>query len=76
MVRFYRANKYRSGIVAAFIKMHPEYATEMRMDTAINAFNLSIRDMADHICKFLAGSFSAEFGSGLAPNLKFEPSKR
>ena len=52
MARFYRANKYRSGIVAAFIKMHPEYATEMRMDTAINAFNLSIRDMADHIEAF------------------------
>jgi hypothetical protein len=48
----FRGNKNGERIVAAFIKMHPEYATEMRMDTAIKAFNLSIRDMADHIEAF------------------------
>jgi hypothetical protein len=48
----FRGNKNGERIVEAFMKMHPEYATEMRMDTAIKAFNLSIRDMADHIEAF------------------------
>jgi len=48
----FRGNKNGERIVAAFIKMHSEYATERRMQTAIAEFNLSVRDMADHIEAF------------------------
>lgn len=48
----FRGNKNGERIVAAFIKMHSEYATERRMQTAITEFNLSVRDMADHIEAF------------------------
>lgn len=47
-----RGNKNGERIVAAFKKMHPEYVTDVRMHTAMSEFNLSKRDMADHIEAF------------------------
>lgn len=47
-----RGNKNGERIVAAFKKMHPEYVTDVRMHTAMQEFNLSTRDMADHIEAF------------------------
>lgn len=48
----FRGSKNGERIVAAFKKMHPEYVTDMRMHTAMQEFNLSTRDLADHIEAF------------------------
>lgn len=39
-------------IVSAFMKLHPEYVTETRMQTAMKEFKLTVQDMADHIEAF------------------------
>jgi len=45
-------NRNNERIVSAFTKLHPEYVTETRMQTAMKEFKLTVQDTADHIEAF------------------------